>query len=78
MHRQFGIGPPKTHRRFRIGPPKMNRQFHIGPPKTLRQFRVGPPKVSLNLLPQEFHRQGILLTIAILKEKKQNNLFEIE
>ena len=51
---------------FRIGPPKMHRRFHIG-----------PPQVSLNLLPQEFNSLGILLTIAIMKEKQQNNLFEI-
>ena len=42
------------------------------------RFRIGPPQVSLNLLPPEFHRQGILLTFAIMKEKQQNNLFEIE
>ena len=63
---QFRIDLPKIHKRFRIGPPKMHRRFWIG-----------PPQVSLNLLPTEFNRRGILLTIAIMKEKQQNNLFEI-
>ena len=78
IHRQFRIGPPKMHRRFRIGLPKIHRRFRIGPPKMHRRFRIGPPQVSHNLLPQEFHSRGILLTIAIMKEKQQYNLFEIE
>ena len=56
----------------------MQRRFRIGPPKIQRRCRIGPPKVSLNFLQQEFHSRGILLTIAIMKEKQQNNLFEIE
>ena len=40
-----------------------------------RRFRIGPPQVSLNLLPPEFHRRGILLTIANMKEKQLNNIF---
>ena len=67
MHRWFRIGLQKIHWRFRIGPPKMHWRF-----------RIGPPQVSLNLLPPEFHTPGILLTIAIMIEKQQNNLFEIE
>jgi len=55
-----------------------HRRFRIGLPKIHRRFRIGPPHVFLNLLPQEFHRWGILLTIAIMKEKQQNNLFEID
>ena len=43
-----------------------------------RRFHIGPHKVSLNLLLPEFHRQEILLTIAIMKEKQQHNLFEIK
>ena len=63
MHRRFRIGLPKIHRRFRIGPPTIHRRFHIG-----------PPQVSLNLLPPEFPPHSI----AILKQKRENNLFEIE
>ena len=66
------------HRRFRIGLPKMHRRFRNGPPKMHRRFCIGLPQVSLNLLPQEFHSRGNLLTIAVMKEKQQNNLFEIE
>ena len=66
MHGRFGIGPPKMHGRFRIGLPKMHERF-----------RIVPPQVSLNLLPLEFHSQGILWTISIMKEKQQKNLFEI-
>ena len=67
MHVQFRIRLPKKHGRFCIDPPKMHRQFSIG-----------PPQVSLNLLPQEFHSRGTLLTITIMKENQQKNLFEIE
>ena len=77
MHRWFRIGPSKIHRRFCIGPPKNHRRFPIGPPKIHKRFGIGPPQVSLNLLPPEFHRQGILLTIGIMKEKQQKNIFEI-
>ena len=56
----------------------MLRRFRIGPPKMHRRFRIGLLQVSLNLLPQEFHSRGVLLTIAIMKEKQQKNLFEIE
>ena len=38
----------------------------------------GPTSGSLNLLPLEFYSRGILLTISIMKEEQQNNLFEIE
>ena len=34
------------------------------------------PLVPLNLLLLDFHSWGILLTIAIMQEKQQNNLFE--
>ena len=75
----FYIGPPKIHSWFRIGLPKIHRWFCIGPPPNMqRRFLIGPPQVYLNLLPLEFHRRGVLLTIAnIMKEKQQNNLFEI-
>ena len=66
------------HRRLCIGLSKMHRWFCIGPPKMHRRFRIDPPQVSLNLLSPEFHKRGILLTIAIMKDKQQNNLFEIE
>ena len=67
------------HRRLPIGPPKMHRRFHIGPPNMHRRFRISPPQVSLNLLAPEFHRQGILLTIDTMKEKKHKKKhFEIE
>ena len=46
---------------FRIGLAKMHRRFRIGPPKIHRQFRIGSPLVTLNLLPPEFHSQGILV-----------------
>ena len=65
MHRWFRIGPFKIHRRFRIGPPKLHKRFGIG-----------PPQVSLNLLTPEFHRQGILFTIGIMKEKQQKNILK--
>ena len=78
LHVRYRIGLPKMHRQFRIGPSKMHRRFRIGPAKMHRRFRIGPPLVSLNLLPPELHRQGIMLTNAIVKEKQQNNLFEIE
>ena len=65
------------HIRFHIGLPKVYISFHIGPPKMHIWFCIGPPQVSLNLVPPELHRRGILLTIAILKEKQQNNRFEI-
>ena len=61
-----------------IGPPKMHRRFHIDLPKMYRRFHIGPPQVSLNLLPQKSHSQGNMLTMAILKERQRNNLFEIE
>ena len=32
----------------------------------------------LNLLPLDFHSWGILLPIAIMEDKQQNNLLEIE
>ena len=73
----FRIDPPKMHREFRIGLHKIHGWFRIGPPKIHRRFRIGPPQVSLNLLPPEFHRRGIMLTIANMTEKQQNNLFEI-
>ena len=66
------------HGRFNIGLLKIHRRFHIGPPKMHRGFRIDPPKIYLNFLSPEFHRLGILFTIAIMKEKQQNNLFEIE
>ena len=56
------------HRRFRIGLSKILRRFRIGPPKIHKQFRIDPSQVSLDLLPPELHRRGILLTIAIMKE----------
>ena len=66
------------HGRFRIGLSKIHRRFCIGPPKIYRWFRIGPPQVSLNFLPPEFHERGIMMTIIIMKEKQQKNLFEIE
>ena len=74
----FRIGPPKMHRRSRIRLHKIHRRFRIGPPKRHKQFRIGPPQDSLNLLPPELYRQGFPLTIAIMTEKQENNLFEIE
>ena len=74
----FRIGSPKMHRRFPIGLPKRHKRFRIGPPKVQRRFRIGPPQVSLNLFPPEFNRRGILWTIAIMKEKQHNNVFEKE
>ena len=74
----FHIGPPKIRRQFCIGLPKIHRQFCISPPKMHRRFCIGPPQVSLNLLPQEFHRRKILLTITIMKDKPQNNLLKLE
>ena len=74
----FQIVSPKMHKQFRIGLHKIHRRFRTGPPKINRPFCIGPPQVSLNLLPPEFHRRGILLIIAIMKEKQQNILFEIE
>ena len=50
----------------------MNGRFRIGPRKIHRRFCIGPPQVSLNLLPPELHRRGIMLTIASMKEKQQN------
>ena len=35
-----------------------------------RRFCIGPPEVSLHLLTQKFHRRGILLIIAFMKEKQ--------
>ena len=66
------------HGRFRIGLPKMHGRFRIGLPKVHGRFRIVPPQGSLNLLPLEFHSRGILLTMAIMKEKQQKNLFQIE
>ena len=66
------------HRRFRIGLPKIHRQLCFGPPKMHRWFFICPLQVSLNLLPPEFHRREFVLSITIMKEKQQNNLFEIE
>ena len=40
-----------------------------------RLFPIGLPQFSLNILPPEFNRQGILLTISIMKEKHENNQF---
>ena len=64
------------HGRFRIGLPKMHGRFRIGLPKVHGRFRIVPPQVSLNLLPLEFHSRGILLTIAIMKEKQQKTYFK--
>ena len=47
---------------------KILRRFRIGPPKIHKQFRIDPSQVSLDLLPPELQRRGILLTIAIMKE----------
>ena len=59
--------------------PKMHIRFCIGSPKIHLLFCIGTAQVSLNFLPQEFHRQGIMLTIAIaiMKDKQQNNLFKL-
>ena len=64
-------GPPKMHRLCRIGLPEVHRQFRIGPPKMHTRFCIGRPQVSLNLLPPKFQKRGILLTIAIMKEKQK-------
>ena len=71
----FRIDPPKMHRWFRICLPKILWLFCIGPPKIHRGFRIGSPQVTFNLLPQEFHSQRILCTIAIMQEKQQHFLF---
>ena len=76
MHRWFRIGPSKIHRLFCIGPPKNHRWFPIGPPQIHKRLGIGPPQVSLNLLPPEFNRQGILFTIGIMKEKQQKNILK--
>ena len=43
-----------------------------------RAGRAAPRDFPLNLLPLDFHSRGILLTIAIMQEKQQQNIFEIE
>ena len=78
VHKRFCFGPPKMHGRFRIGLSKTHKRFHFGPPKMHRRFCICPPQVSLDLLPPEFNRRGILLIIAVMKGKQQKNLFEIE
>ena len=72
---------------FRIGLPKMQRRVHISLPKIHKRFRIGVLKcidgsVLAHLrFPSTFSNKnyswGILLTIAIMKEKQHNNLFEI-
>ena len=74
----FRIGPPKMHRWFRIGLPKILRRFCIGPTKIHRWFCIGSPQVTLFFVPPEFYSQWILCTMAIMQEKQQNFLFEIE
>ena len=52
----------------------------IGPPKIHRRFCIGLPQVFLNLLPAH-HNSTVgefWCTMAIMKEKQQNFLFEIE
>ena len=46
--------------------------------KCFRRFRIGPPQVSLNLLPMDFNRRGILFAMIIMKENQRNKYFEIE
>ena len=67
----FRIGLHKMHGRGLNGSPKMHERFRIGLPKVHERFRIVPPQVSLNLLPLIFHSKGILLTIAIMKERQQ-------
>ena len=58
-------------RQFHIGLPKILTWYCIGPPKINRLFLIGPLQGSLNLLLPEFHRQGTLLNIFIMKEKQK-------
>ena len=66
------------HRRFRIGLPKIHRRFRIGPPKIKRRFRIGPPQVTPDLLLPDSTVGKFWGTMAIMEEKQQNFLFEIE
>ena len=78
LHGRVRIDPPKMHGRLRIGLPQMHGRFHIGLSKLhgrLRMVQTIPTfGFPLNLLPLVFYHW---VTIAIMKEKQQNNLFEI-
>ena len=76
----FHIGPPKMHRRFHIGLPKIHRRFRTGHSKFHWRFHIGPPLLRL---PSIFSCQNSTVseswcTMAIMKEKQQNFLFEIQ
>ena len=65
-------------RRLRIGLRIMHIRLGICPTKMHRRFFIGPPQPFLNLHPQDFDSQKIMLTIAIMKENQQNNLLDLE
>ena len=51
-----------------IGGASVGEGLRLRTPKMHRRFCIGRPQVSLNLLLLKFRRQGILLTIAIIKK----------
>ena len=65
--------------RIRIGLPKMHGRIRIGLPKVHGQFRIGPPQVFHPICPHLISTVGeFRCTIAMMQEKHQNYLFEIE
>ena len=83
MHGRFCIVLPKMHGLFRMVLPKMLERFRMDPlPKwTLNDTygSDGPTSgVPLNLLLLDIHSWGFLLTNAIMQEKQQQNLLQIE
>ena len=67
------------HGRIHIGLPKMHGLIRIGLPKVHGRFRIGPPQDFHPICPHLISTVGEFgSTIAIMQEKHQNDLFELE
>ena len=79
LHRWIRIGLPELHRRFRIDPPKWFIRFHINTPKWFIWFHIVSPQVSHSIWSHQISTVGDFFgTIAIMQEKQQKTVFEIE
>ena len=75
----FRIGLSKMDGKNHIGLPKMHGRIHIGLPKVHGRFRIVPPQVFHPIWPHQISTFGeFRCTIAIMQEKHQHVLFEIE
>ena len=79
LHGRVDIGLPELHGRIRIGLPELHRQFRIDPPKWFIRFRIVPPQVSQSIWSHKICTVGDFFgTMAIMQEKQQKTVFEIE